>query len=56
VVSAAGAKFRFTADGIQSAIREAGFTPQLRNQQYEFREIPTNIVQQTLDRTTLLVD
>lgn len=40
VVSAAGAPHRFTADGIQEAIREAGFTPQLRNQQYEFREIP----------------
>ena len=40
VVSAAGAAFRFTADGIQEAIREAGFTPQLRNQQYEFRELP----------------
>ncbi|MBX2870866.1 MAG: dehypoxanthine futalosine cyclase, partial [Saprospiraceae bacterium] len=37
VVSAAGARFRFTADGIQAAIREAGFVPQLRNQQYEYR-------------------
>jgi len=35
VVSAAGAAFRFTADGIQEAIREAGFAPQLRNQQYD---------------------
>lgn len=40
VVSAAGAPHRFTADGIQQAIREAGFEPQLRNQQYEFREMP----------------
>ena len=40
VVSAAGAPHRFTASGIQEAIREAGFEPQLRNQQYEFREIP----------------
>ncbi len=40
VVSAAGAPHRFTAAGIQAAIREAGFEPQLRNQQYEFREIP----------------
>lgn len=40
VVSAAGAPHRFTAEGIQSAIREAGFEPQLRNQQYEFRELP----------------
>ena len=48
VVSAAGAAFRFTADGIQQAIREAGYTPQLRNQQYEFRTLPQNIVQQTI--------
>lgn len=40
VVSAAGAPHRFTASGIQAAIREAGFEPQLRNQQYEFRAMP----------------
>lgn len=40
VVSAAGAPHRFTAQGIQDAIREAGFQPQLRNQQYEFRAMP----------------
>lgn len=40
VVSAAGAPHRFTAAGIQDAIREAGFEPQLRNQQYEFRALP----------------
>ncbi|MEL6922713.1 MAG: CofH family radical SAM protein [Bacteroidota bacterium] len=56
VVSAAGAAFRFTADGIQQAIREAGYEPQLRNQQYEFRELPQNIVQQQLDRETMIVD
>jgi cyclic dehypoxanthinyl futalosine synthase len=56
VVSAAGAAFRFTADGIQEAIREAGFIPQLRNQEYEFRELPENIKQQELDRTALIVD
>ncbi|MBK7935736.1 MAG: CofH family radical SAM protein [Lewinellaceae bacterium] len=56
VVSAAGARFRFTADGIQQAIREAGFEPQLRNQQYEFRDLPENIVQQQLDRATMVVD
>ncbi len=56
VVSAAGAAFRFTADGIQEAIREAGFIPQLRNQQYEFRTLPKNIKQQDLDRTTMIVD
>lgn len=56
VVSAAGAKFRFTANGIQDAIREAGFEPRLRNQQYEFRELPANIRQQELDRTSMIVD
>jgi cyclic dehypoxanthinyl futalosine synthase len=56
VVSAAGAKFRFTADGIQQAIREAGFEPQLRNQQYEARAIPARIKQQELDHSTMIVD
>lgn len=56
VVSAAGANFRFTADGIQKAIQEAGFTPQLRNQQYEFRDLPKQIRQQELDRIALVVD
>jgi len=40
VVSAAGAPHRFTAQGIQDAIREAGFEPQLRTQQYQKREMP----------------
>ena len=40
VVSAAGAPHRFTAKSIQQSIREAGFEPQLRNQQYEFRKMP----------------
>ncbi len=56
VVSAAGARFRFTADGIQRAIREAGFEPRLRNQEYEFRQLPADIRQQELDRTALIVD
>ncbi|MDX1913352.1 MAG: CofH family radical SAM protein, partial [Saprospiraceae bacterium] len=56
VVSAAGARFRFTADGIQTAIREAGFTPRLRNQQYEFRELPADMAQQELDREKMFVD
>jgi cyclic dehypoxanthinyl futalosine synthase len=56
VVSAAGARFRFTADGIQEAIREAGFTPQLRNQEYKYRELPAHMVNQELDRSTLIVD
>jgi len=49
VVSAAGAPHRFTYKSIQDAIREAGFEPQLRNQQYEFREIPELIEEQLID-------
>jgi cyclic dehypoxanthinyl futalosine synthase len=56
VVSAAGAAFRFTADGIQDAIREAGFEPRLRTQEYEYREVPENIRQQQLDTQTMIVD
>jgi cyclic dehypoxanthinyl futalosine synthase len=56
VVSAAGAAFRFTANGIQQAIKDAGFTPKLRNQQYEYREVPINIKQQELDKVTMIVD
>jgi cyclic dehypoxanthinyl futalosine synthase len=56
VVSAAGAAFRFTADGIQQAIKEAGFAPQLRTQQYEPRQLPTNLRQQQLDHKTMIVD
>lgn len=48
VVSAAGAPHRFTANGIQEAIREAGFEPQLRNQQYEFRAMPREIEEQVI--------
>jgi cyclic dehypoxanthinyl futalosine synthase len=49
VVSAAGAPFRFTSQGIQDAIHEAGFEPQLRNQQYEYRELPELLEQQVID-------
>ncbi len=49
VVSAAGAPHRFTAEGIQKAIADAGFEPQLRNQQYEFRDIPETIEQQVIN-------
>ncbi len=56
VVSAAGSAYRFTANGIQEAIEQAGFTPQLRNQQYEFRAVPAHIKQQKLDTTELIVD
>ncbi|MBC7423254.1 MAG: dehypoxanthine futalosine cyclase [Ferruginibacter sp.] len=49
VVSAAGAPHRFTAKGIQDAISEAGFEPQLRNQQYEFRKIPVVMEEQVIN-------
>lgn len=49
VVSAAGAPHRFTYKGIQQAISEAGFEPQLRNQQYEFRPIPAAIEEQVIN-------
>lgn len=48
VVSAAGAPHRFTYRSIQDSIREAGFEPQLRNQQYEFRDIPATIEEQVI--------
>ncbi len=56
VVSAAGAAFRFTANGIQEAIKEAGFNPQLRDQQYNYRDLPSTIKQQQLDTTNMIVD
>ncbi len=49
VVSAAGAPHRFTSRSIQMAIKEAGFEPKLRNQQYEFREIPEGMEEQVVD-------
>jgi cyclic dehypoxanthinyl futalosine synthase len=48
VVSAAGAPHRFTSNGIQDAIREAGYEPRLRNQQYEFREMPAVMEEQVI--------
>jgi cyclic dehypoxanthinyl futalosine synthase len=48
VVSAAGAPHRFTSNGIQEAIRAAGFEPALRNQQYEYRDVPEMIEQQVI--------
>ena len=49
VVSAAGAPHRFTYKTIQQSIKEAGFEPQLRNQQYEWRNIPETIIEQVVD-------
>lgn len=48
VVSAAGAPHRFTSQGIQDAIRQAGFDPQLRTQQYEYRDVPVAMEQQVI--------
>ncbi len=49
VVSAAGAPHRFTYKQIQESIKEAGFEPQLRTQQYENRDIPVNIEEQIIN-------
>ena len=49
VVSVAGAPHRFTSNDIQECIRDAGFEPQLRNQEYDFRELPENLEQQVID-------
>lgn len=49
VVSAAGAPHRFTSQTIQKAIIDAGFEPQLRNQKYEWREIPKEMEEQIID-------
>lgn len=38
VVSSAGARNQFDANGIRAAIREAGFTPRLRDQRYNLRD------------------
>jgi cyclic dehypoxanthinyl futalosine synthase len=40
VVSSAGASYRMDAYGIQKAIVDAGFEPQLRNQRYEYILLP----------------
>jgi cyclic dehypoxanthinyl futalosine synthase len=44
-----GAPHRFTAKGIQKAIKDAGFEPQLRTQKYKFREIPAMMEEQVID-------
>lgn len=49
VVSAAGAPHRFTYKTIQEAIQEAGFQPQLRSQDYSFREVPQDIEEQVIN-------
>lgn len=49
VVSAAGAPHRFTSQTIQNAIREAGFEPQLRTQQYAYRALPSVMEEQVIE-------
>jgi len=49
VVSVAGAPHRFTSESIQQCITEAGFVPQLRNQEYDYRELPNKLVQQEIN-------
>ena len=49
VVSAAGAPHRFTSTTIQEAIKEAGFEPQLRNQEYEYRDLPKIMEDQVIN-------
>tara|TARA_Y100000589_G_scaffold319826_1_gene348886 strand:+ start:12387 stop:13511 length:1125 start_codon:yes stop_codon:yes gene_type:complete len=49
VVSAAGAPHRFTYKSIQESIHKAGFEPQLRRQDYTFREIPQGIEEQIIN-------
>jgi cyclic dehypoxanthinyl futalosine synthase len=49
VVSAAGAPYRLSAKEIQQCIIDAGFIPKLRNQLYEFREIPDVLKNQILE-------
>ena len=49
VVSAAGAPHRFTSNGIQESIKEAGFEPQLRNQLYGWRTGVKELTQQVIN-------
>lgn len=41
VVSSAGASYTMSVDGMRDTIREAGFTPRLRDQKYNFRNEDT---------------
>lgn len=49
VVSAAGAPHRFTYKTMMEAITESGFEPQLRNQEYEYMDLPEVIEEQVID-------
>ncbi|MBK9211680.1 MAG: dehypoxanthine futalosine cyclase [Saprospiraceae bacterium] len=48
VVSVAGAPHRFNSSTIQEAIREAGFVPKLRDQQYQYRSMPPQLKEQIM--------
>ena len=43
VVSSAGANYKFNSDGMQKAILEAGFEPRLRDQGYNFVNLPEHL-------------
>lgn len=49
VVSAAGAPHRFTSKTIQEGIKQAGYQPQLRDQEYRNRDFPSNMVEQVIN-------
>jgi cyclic dehypoxanthinyl futalosine synthase len=49
VVSAAGAPHRYTSQGIQDAIKAAGFEPRLRTQTYAYRTLSADVEQQVID-------
>ena len=49
VVSVAGAPHRFTSESIVRCIKKAGFTPQLRNQKYDYRRKPKKMEVQEID-------
>ena len=49
VISAAGAPHRFTSESIVRCIKKAGFTPQLRNQKYDYRRKPKKMEVQEID-------
>ena len=49
VVSAAGAPHRFTSNSMKESIREAGFEPRLRSQNYTFRDEPVEMEQQVIN-------
>ncbi|MBT6005116.1 MAG: dehypoxanthine futalosine cyclase, partial [Prolixibacteraceae bacterium] len=43
VVSAAGARYKMNASGIQQAIQDSGFVPRYRNQAYETEDLPLTV-------------